>query len=291
MKSYEWMVGYTPQTEWIERRGILIWLAEVSNGIGGGLYLVSLYFNSLLGMLLSWLIIILLKGGFHFAYLGKPMRFWRMALKPRTSWLARGFIFLTLFILLGAIQLILSYWLPGTALEFAFKVIAGLIIFLVVINTGFVMNYINAIPFWNSAILPILFLSSGVLDGLGLILTIGLFKGNIDMMAAEAGTRVLLMINALFITIYLWGATYMGPTGKRSVIEIIKGGIAPILWVGVILCGIIIPFAISISSYFIVEASVPLLIMAVACEMAGAVSLKYLILKAALYSPLIPTPP
>jgi len=291
MKSYEWMVGYTPQTEWIEQRGILIWLAEVSNGIGGGLYLVSLYFNSSLGMFLSWLIIILLKGGFHFAYLGKPMRFWRMALKPRTSWLSRGFIFLTLFIVFGAIQLAFSYWLPGTALEFAFKMIAGLMVFLVVINTGFVMNYINAIPFWNSAILPILFLTCGVLDGLGLILSIGLFKGNIDMMAAEAGTRVLLMINAFFITIYLWGATYMGPTGKRSVMELIKGQIAPILWVGVILCGIIIPLVISISSYFVGEASVPLLIMAVACEMVGAFSLKYTILKSALYSPLIPASP
>ena len=93
MKPYEWMVKTTPQTEWIERRGILIWLAEVSNGIGGGLYLVSLYLNSLWGMFLSWLIVVLLKGGFHFAYLGKPIRFWRMALKPGTHGL-QGFYFL-----------------------------------------------------------------------------------------------------------------------------------------------------------------------------------------------------
>jgi formate-dependent nitrite reductase membrane component NrfD len=283
------MVEYTPQTEWIERRGILIWLAEVSNGIGGGLYLVSLYFNSLLGMFLSWLIVILLKGGFHFAYLGKPMRFWRMALKPGTSWLARGFIFLTLFIVFGAIQLAFSYWLPGTALEFAFKVIAGLMIFLVVINTGFVMNYINAIPLWNSAILPLLFLSCGVLDGLAVILTIGLFGGNVDIMEAEAGSWFLLILNAFLITIYLWGAIYTGATGKRSVIELIKGQTAPILWVGVVLCGIIIPFGISVSSYFVGEASAHLLITAVIFEMVGAFSLKYTILKSALYSPLIPT--
>lgn len=174
MKPYEWMVKYTPQTEWIERKGILVWLAEASNGIGGGLYLVSLYFDSLWGMLISWLIVILLKGGFHFAYLGKPMRFWRMAINPRTSWLARGFIFFALFVVLGAAQLFFSYWLPGTALEILFRMIAGVMVFLLVINTGFVMNYIHAIPLWNSAILPLLFLSCGVLDGLALILTIGL---------------------------------------------------------------------------------------------------------------------
>lgn len=79
----------------------------------------------------------------------------------------------------------------------------------------------------------------------------------------------------------------MGPTGKRSVTMIIKGQIAPVLWVGVIFCGIITPAAISISSYFLDEISAPLLITGVACEMVGVFSLKYTILKSALYSPLI----
>lgn len=289
MEECEWMVRDTPQTEWIDRRGILVWLAEVSNGIGSGLYLVSLCFNSLWGMFISWLVMILLKGGLHFAYLGKPTRFWRMALKPGTSWLARGFIFLALFICFGGVQLVFSYWLPGTALEIAFKMIAGLMVFLVVINTGFVMNYVNAIPFWNSAILPLLFLSCGVLDGFALILAIGLFGGNVDIVVAEAGSRWLLIVNAFVITTYLWSATYMGPTGKQSVTELTKGRIAPVLWVGVILCGIIIPMGVSITSYFVGEASPPLLIMAVVFEMVGAVSLKYCILKGALYRPLIPT--
>jgi len=124
---------------------------------------------------------------------------------------------------------------------------------------------------------------------LALILTIGLFGGHVDMIAAETGSRWLLMINAFLITLYLWSAMYMGPAGKRSVLEIMKGGIAPILWVGVVLCGIIIPIIISVSSYFVSELSVFLLVMAVAFEMVGAFSLKYIILKGARYSPLIPS--
>jgi formate-dependent nitrite reductase membrane component NrfD len=288
MEAYEWMVTDTPQTEWIKRRGVLVWLAEVFNGIGGGLYLVSLYFDSHLGMLLSWVVVILLKGGLHLAYLGKPMRFWRMALKPRTSWLARGFIFLTLFIGFGVIQLFCSYWFPGTVLEGVFKVIAGVAVFLVVVNTGFVMNYVNAIPFWNSAILPLLFLSCGVLDGFGLILAIELFVGSVDMMAAKEGSQLLLIINALFITIYLWSGRYMGPVGKRSVAELIEGQLAPLLWVGVILCGIIIPLSISISAYLVSVTSTLFLIVAIASEMIGAFALKYSLLRGALYSSLIP---
>jgi len=150
------------------------------------------------------------------------------------------------------------------------------------------MTYISAIPFWNSAILPALFLSYGVLDGLALILTIGLFGGHVDIRAAETGSRWLLMINAFILTIYLWSATYMGPTGRQSVTELIKGRIAPVLWVGVILCGIIIPMGVSVTSYLVGAVSSPLLIMAIGCEMMGAVSLKYCILKGALYKPLIP---
>ena len=289
MEPYEWMVKSTPQTEWIDRRGLLIWLAEVFNGLGGGFYLVSLYRDSLAGMWISWLIIIVLKGGLHFAYLGRPSRFWRMAANPRTSWLSRGFIFLGSFIVLGALQLSSSHWLPGTALETASKIAAGIMVFLVVMNTGFVMNCIHAIPFWNTALLPILFISCGILDGFALTLVTGLLGDNMEMGGAEAGSRLLLIVNAFLITIYLWSAVYTGPTGKQSVMEIIRGRLSAVLWLGVLLCGIVAPFAISIASYFAAEASPPLLITAVVLEMVGAFSLKYTILKSARYSPLIPT--
>jgi len=248
LKPYDWMTKYTRQTEWIDRRGILLWLAFYAGGLGGGLYLVSLYFNSLWGMFTSWLIILVLKGGFHLAYLGKPLRFWRIVLKPQTSWVARGLIFVVLFIGLAAIQLCFSYWLPGTAGEVAFKVLAGIMAFAVATYTGFALNYVKAISFWNSALLPVLFIACGILSGFGLITLIGLCGGNVDITTAEAGSRWLLIINALLIAIYLWSATYMGSAGKQSVREQMQGSIAPIFWVGVVMLGIIIPIAISVSS-------------------------------------------
>ncbi len=288
MKPYEWMVKHTPQTEWIERRGILMWLAEVFGGLGAGLYLVALYFDSLWGMLAGWLVIIVFKGGFHLAYLGKPLRFWRILLRPQTSWMARGFIFMLLFIVFGAIQLIFSNWLPGTAGEFVFKILAGAVAFLVVIYTGFVMNYVNGIQLWNSALLPLLFVLTGVLDGFALVIAVAMFGGNVDILAAEAASRILLIITATLIAIYLWSATYMGPSGRQSVIELIRGSLAPVLWIGVVFCGIILPVAISLPTYFGGEASSLLLITAIISEMIGAFALKYSILKAGVYAPLIP---
>ena len=290
MEQYEWMVGYTPQTEWIDKKGLFVWLAEVSTQLGSGLYLLALYFNSLLGMLIGMLIIVVLKCGFHLAHLSHPTRFWRMALKPRTSWLARGFIFLALFIVSGTMHLVFSHWLPGTAWEAVFKVVAGIMAILVAAYTGFVMNYINGIPFWNSAFLPLLFVSFSVLSGLALVLGIGLFGVDMHIVAATVvGIRLLLIVHALLLIIYLWSATYMGPTGKRSVKELIQGRVAPTFWLGVVLFGILIPLAIFILNSVKSGSSVSLLITGSSCVLIGVFSFNYCLLKAGLYGPLLPT--
>ena len=72
MEIHQWMINYTRQTEWIDRRGLILWIAFYTGGLGGGLYIVSLFFNSIWGMFIGWLIIAVLKGGAHLLYLGKP---------------------------------------------------------------------------------------------------------------------------------------------------------------------------------------------------------------------------
>ena len=56
MKPYLWMTDYTPQEEWIDRQGLLLWLAFFFTEIGAGLYVVSLFFKFWTGCLLGWLI-------------------------------------------------------------------------------------------------------------------------------------------------------------------------------------------------------------------------------------------
>lgn len=287
LEAHEWMIRYTRQTEWIDRRGLVLWIAFYAGGLGGGLYLVSLYFNSLWGMFLSWLIIAIVKGGAHLIYLGKPLRFWRIIFRPQTSWLARGLIFVLLFVVFAAIQLVFSYWLPGTAGEIVFKVLAGITALAVTVYTGFILNTVKAVPFWNSALLPVLFVLCGVLGGFGLSVVIALNGGHVEIVAAETGSRWLLIINALLIVIYLWAAANRETTGKQSVMEQIRGSVAPIFWIGIVILGIIIPLAIAFSSYFISEISAALLVTGVACEVAGGLALRYCVLKAGAYSPLI----
>ena len=107
VKLYEFMVKYTPQRDWIEGHGILIAFALFFGGISGGLYLASLYFDSMVGMFVAWLLA-MVTGLTDMSHLSKRRRFWRMMLKPKTSWISRGFILIWLFLGAAAIQLALS---------------------------------------------------------------------------------------------------------------------------------------------------------------------------------------
>jgi formate-dependent nitrite reductase membrane component NrfD len=281
------MINYTRQTEWIDRRGIFLWIAFYAGGLGGGLYLVSLYFNSLWGMFISWLIIAVIKGGTHLIYLGKPLRFWRIITHPQTSWLARGFIFVMLFVGFGAIQLMLSFWLSGSVAEVIFKVLGGITAFAVAVYTGIILKKIKGVPFWNSALLPLLFVLCGILGGFGLAVIIALNGGDVNLSAAETGSRWLLIANALLIIVYLWQASMKESIGKQSVLEQLHGHSAPIFWLGIVLLGIVIPLSIALAGLIAGEISSIILIVSVVCEVIGGLALRYCILKAGAYKPLV----
>ena len=287
LRPYDWMIKPTAQTEWVEGSGLFIVFAFYLGGISGGLYLVSLYFNSLLGMFIAWLCALLM-GVCYLLHLGKPLRFWRMFLKPQTSWIARGFIFIMLFIGFTAIQLVLSFWLPGTVGEVVFKVLAGIMAFAQSIYTGFVLSYVRGIRFWNSAVVPILFVTCGIVGGLAIMLVISLGGGHAQIAVLENIIRVMLVVYAFILTVYLWNATYGGSTARESIMRLVRGNIALIFWLGVVLLGIVIPIAISASSYFAGEASSALLLTAAISEIIGGLALRYVILKAGIYTPLLP---
>ncbi len=317
MTIHKWMTDYTPQTEWIERRGIMVWIAEVCTSIGSGLYLISLFLSlvpgyeklSWWGMLIAWLIIMFLKIPLHLAYFGKPWRFWR-TIPPfsngwKTSWFARGIIFSILFGVFAFLQLVFSYLkldvfnvglqfsadviVIFSAFDILFKVLGGIFAFFTGIYPGFIMNYVKGIQFWNSALLPVVLIISGILDGCALLMAISLTPAatGIDSRLVELISSILLVVNIFFIAVYILSATYTGAAAKVSAIKLLKGNVAPSFWIGVILCGMIIPLVISLSTLISEGASnIPLLILAIIVHTIGAFALKYCILKVGIYRPL-----
>ena len=284
------MVSYTRQSEWIDRRGLFLWLAFYAGGLGGGLYLVSLFFNNLWGMFIGWLIVVAIKGTAHLIFLGHPLRAWRMVRRPHSSWISRGISFVLLFGLFGAIQMAYTQWAPGAGGEVVFKVLAGVMAFCVAIYTGFVLNSLKGVPFWRSWLLPLLFILCGILGGFGLAVVIALNGGGINLHDAEMGSRILLLANVVVIIAYLWTAAHRDETGRKSVAQQLHGEMTGMFWVGIVLLGIVIPAVIALVSIYSGSASSALLLTGVVCEVAGGLALRYCVLKAGAYKPLVAKP-
>ncbi len=290
-RPYEFMVKYTPQREWIERRGILLWLAFFFIELGAGMFFVSSFFNNVLGMLAGWVICAVLGGGTHFIYLGHPFRFWRMLISSgwKTSWISRGLYFVTLFLILGVVHMILlSRGISSPLLLIAVDVFA----FLVIIYGGFAMNHINGIALWNTALLPILYVVAGLWGGAELMLASALTTGAIGLgLAVEEWIRILLMGFILILVVYLISARYTSLAGGISVREIVRGRWALLFWVAVVATGIAVPFVVVILSFIAGLQAMPvaMLYIAILCGLTGDLATRYLILRAGLYSPLIPS--
>ena len=67
---------------------------------------------------------------------------------------------------------------------------------------------------------------------------------------AESVTRILLIVNALLIIVYLVNANYQSTTAELSVKELVRGHVAWVFWLGIVGLGIVVPLVISVVSYF-----------------------------------------
>lgn len=290
-RPYEFMVSYTPQVQWIEKGGIKLWLAFFFIELGAGMFFVASLFDHLPAMAVGWLLCAVLGGGLHLLYLGKPLRFWRMAFSSgwKTSWISRGIIFVSLFLLLGLVQMMLSQSGPRSTL---LLVATNLFAFLTVIYGGFAMNYVNGIPLWNTALLPILYVISGLWGGAEVTLGILLGTGGIAVGAAvEEWIRILLVGFILLIPVYLMSVRYTSSTGQVSVQYMVRGKWSSLFWIAVVIVGMAIPMTAVLSTLFngLETASPVFLSGAILCGLIGDLALRYLILKCGMYGPLIPS--
>lgn len=290
MKLNEWMVKPTQQTEWIEGRGILLWLAFFFIELGAGAFFVGTFFKSFEAMLIGWLICGVLGGGIHILYLGHPFRFWRMVSEPGTSWISRGLIFVSLFLVLGFIQMAVT---RGGGSSPLLMILTDIFAFLSIVYGGFAMNCINGIPLWNTALLPILYGVSGIWGGAGLALGIALASGNVSTIgiSVEEWVRLLLIAYVALLIVYLISIRYTNPIGKLSVQGIVFGRFRALMWSVVVFLGLVIPTTVVIISLDTGLENMPVgtIYVSIFCELLGDLTMRYLILKGGLYSPLIPS--
>ncbi len=282
------MVYHTPQREWIEKRGILLWLAFFFIELGAGAFFISSIFESNAGMLVGLLICGILGGGFHLIYLGHPLRFWRIVVSAgwKTSWISRGLYFVTLFLILGVIHLILVQ-LSSSAL--GLLVITNIVAVLTIIYAGFAMNYVIGISFWNSPMLPVLYLVLGIWGGLGITLLTVLPSETAALGDLEVWSRVFLLAFIFIVAVYLFSIRYQGTAAEVSVRQIVTGRWGILFWTMVVSLAMVFPLVVTLASW-VSDLAIPssLLYTIISLELLGDLALRYCILRFGFYKPLIP---
>ncbi|MFC2013974.1 NrfD/PsrC family molybdoenzyme membrane anchor subunit [Chloroflexota bacterium] len=258
-RGMEFVIGYRSQTEW----RWLMAIAFATGGMGAGLFILSVFMNDLvMGMMVGWLIVAVIKGGAHLLFLGHPLRIFYAFRAPKLSWISRGFIATFAFLIFGGLYIISFFpwfaWLPWASgagwLGETFKYIAIVCGAVVMVYTALVMAQPSAIPFWNNSLLPVLFIGVGLAGGVALLLLMYPFVGAaaLDVYFIEMLGRILISTNLVLLMFYLL-TVFKGPLAAQESVRILLykgGGLSAIFDVLVLGLGLIAPLAIVFYVYF-----------------------------------------
>ena len=240
------------QTEWRWLIAIYLFLA----GAGGGAHITAVTADFLgwtrvanIGVCLGWPCVLIgclcLLGD-----LGNIGNAWRVARKPDTSWIARGTIIISIFMIVGFVHMLLWVW-PGTAGEagstarHVVGVIGAVFAFGTMVYTGLLLGDAIPIPFWNTVLLPILFFLSALSTGVMAVILVGVIAGvdEAHLLTLARVDILLIVVETLVLAGYLHGS-YRLPGSRMSAEHVLRGEAAPMFWVGVGVCGLLIPLVI-----------------------------------------------
>ena len=272
-------------------------------GVGAGAYLVGVGASALgtkyqplvkPGVLLA-APLVAIGSGLLLLDLGNPLRFFLGFLRPQSSMISVGIFIITVFILLGAIHMAVLLFkqvkLSESVLKWLFG-IAAMFALATAIYTGLLIGVVKAVPFWNTPMLPLLFLVSALSTGAGAILLALALWRLIRPVSKEQAEQLVesehllsrvdipliaVELLVLFFLLFLMGG---GPSiAAESARYLVTGGFAVAFWVGLVVVGLLVPLVLEAWS---LRSGRALNVGALAgvCLLIGGIILRYAILSA-----------
>jgi formate-dependent nitrite reductase membrane component NrfD len=234
-------------------------------GLGAGAYIVgavgslcgpSYALITKWGLIISWPAVAL-GSLFLMAHLGTPGRFMLAVSNPGTSWISRGVIFITFYFIISIIHFA-GYVYPADFVKSmamnqqVVLVVLGVFFALgVSVYTGALLSASKGVPFWRSAVLPILFMFSALVTGLFATLlgvlffeTEALASGTQRILAMAAAGLVLVELVVIFFFLH---SAYRIPETRESVVRIVR---EKSFVVGDLILGLILPLILMLYVYF-----------------------------------------
>ena len=301
LQQEDFKAGPRTQMEWgfggrrIWRDGALL-MALFLGGIGAGQFVVSTWLiDSKTSALVGLLVVGVGKTVAHLVYLGQPTRFYRLFLRPRTSWISRGLIFMVVFVAFGAAYLAPDIgfgWVPwktGSTASDAFLLGAILSASLVMVYDGFVLASCKSITAWNTALMPPLFFTYAVAGGTAMTYLTLIATGSKipNQNTLNAIDSVLLVSMFALLVIYIVNMTTSNAAARESLKKLTTTKVA-VAFIGVaIIAGLLVP--LSLTLYHEVAATQTfasaLLALSSVLELSGDLSVRHSILRAGLHAP------
>jgi len=166
------------------------------------------------------------------ADLGSPTRAFFAGAKPGTSWMARGFWIISLFMVIAFIHLVYVYFgasrTEPSGLEHTIAAVGLLFAILTMAYTGILLGAAKGIPLWRTGVVPVVFTVSGlvtghfaIIIGVAMVFPAQLAEGALRIMALEA--VVLVVVEVLTILFFLQGA-YKLPDSRESAERMLRRG-------------------------------------------------------------------
>lgn len=164
-------------------------------------------------------------------------------LKNPTSVMTWGVYILALFILVGLIK---GYFILKNKTAPNILTIAGAVLALATgTYTGLLLTVIDAVPFWATWIMPVLFVVSALSTGLSITVLLAIFVEKEKYNEGQEGKAHMLLIGAelilvaVFVGMMFFGVN--GPVGKESAELVISGVYSLVFWGYFIGLGLIFP--------------------------------------------------
>jgi len=299
--SREMMCAPRQQLEWgfggrrKVRDGALL-IALFLGGIGAGQFVVSTWLlDYKLSAVIGLLFVAVGKSVAHLIYLGRPARFLRLFLRPKTSWISRGLIAMIVLVVFGAAYLAPDFgfgWLPWSAdsdLGSAILAVAMVAAFVVMVYDGFVLASCKSISSWHTMLLPVMFFTYAIAGGVAMTaLTSMLDTGFVlDIDNLVSLDTMLLGAMMALVVFYVLNLATSDVTAKESLRTLVMRRTA-IIFVGLaILAGLLVPIALAIFHQLDIEEALANVLLGASAllELCGDLSVRHSILKAGLHAP------
>ena len=283
-------LGYRFQRYWNASMATAFFFGE----LGAGLFIVSMFYGVVPGMIAGLVATGILKAYFHLAHMGVPGNSWRAMMRPDRAWISRGIIAIGFFVVFGVAHVLLEVGgifglelAVGGALPQAIKTIAVLAALGVLLYHVFLISHSSAISLWSTGLMPVVSIVYALLGGAAVTAALGWNGLAVEVPAAMLPLHALMLILLVALAVVLFSLMYAAlngsPGARVSMNLLLKGPFARLFVPLVIGVGLALPLVLLL---WVPATDVTSLIVA-AAVLVGYYAFRVYIFKAGVYDPIM----